>query len=152
MTVNKLRYLIAICAANLAHAAALPATDMATVVAKPVSRTIDLPSEILPFLSVSLHAKVPGFVERVLADRGSVVHDIEAEAGTGAGVRLEQAAQHADGGRLAGPIRPQKPEEGALGNIEIESIHGGFGSVELAQVPGANGKVHPAQSHGTKRA
>ena len=73
MTVNKLRYLIAICAANLAHAAALPATDMATVVAKPVSRTIDLPSEILPFLSVSLHAKVPGFVERVLVDRGSVV-------------------------------------------------------------------------------
>jgi len=73
MTGNRLRFLIAICAANLAHAAALPTTDMATVIAKPVSRTLDLPSEILPFLSVSLHAKVPGFVESVLVDRGSVV-------------------------------------------------------------------------------
>ena len=43
------------------------------VVSKPVSRTIDLPGEILPFLSVSLHAKVPGYVERVLVDRGSMV-------------------------------------------------------------------------------
>jgi RND family efflux transporter MFP subunit len=45
----------------------------APVVSKPVSRTIDLPAEILPFLTVSLHAKVPGYVERVLVDRGSVV-------------------------------------------------------------------------------
>ena len=34
---------------------------------------VDLPGEFLPFLSVSLHAKVPGYVERVLVDRGSVV-------------------------------------------------------------------------------
>lgn len=33
----------------------------------------DLPGEILPYLSVSLHAKVPGYVERVLVDRGSRV-------------------------------------------------------------------------------
>jgi RND family efflux transporter MFP subunit len=32
-----------------------------------------LPGEFLPFLTVSLHAKVPGYVERVLVDRGSVV-------------------------------------------------------------------------------
>ncbi len=32
-----------------------------------------MPGEFLPFLSVSLHAKVPGYVERVLVDRGSVV-------------------------------------------------------------------------------
>jgi len=42
-------------------------------VAKPISRTIDLPGEFLPFLTVSLHAKVAGYVERVLVDRGSVV-------------------------------------------------------------------------------
>ena len=47
--------------------------DLAPVVAKPVSRTIELPGEFLPFLSVPLHAKVPGYVERVLVDRGSVV-------------------------------------------------------------------------------
>jgi len=47
--------------------------DLAPVVSKPVSRTVELPGEILPFLSVSLHAKVPGYVETVLVDRGSVV-------------------------------------------------------------------------------
>lgn len=48
-------------------------SDLATVIAKPVARTIDLPGEIAPYLSVSLHARVPGYVERILVDRGSVV-------------------------------------------------------------------------------
>ena len=47
--------------------------DLVTVIAKPVSRSIDLPAEIQPYLSVSLHAKITGYVERVLVDRGSVV-------------------------------------------------------------------------------
>jgi membrane fusion protein, multidrug efflux system len=46
---------------------------LAAVVSKPVSRTVELPAEIHPFLMVSLHAKVPGYVERVLVDRGSEV-------------------------------------------------------------------------------
>lgn len=47
--------------------------DLVAVVSKPVSRTVDLPAEIQPYLTVSLHAKVPGYVERVLVDRGSLV-------------------------------------------------------------------------------
>lgn len=47
--------------------------DLVEVVAKPVSRTFELPGELLPFLIVSLHAKVPSYVDRVLVDRGSVV-------------------------------------------------------------------------------
>ena len=47
--------------------------DSVPVVSKPVSRMADLPGEFLPFLSVSLHAKVPGYVERILVDRGSRV-------------------------------------------------------------------------------
>ncbi len=47
--------------------------ELAAVVAKPVSRTIDLPGEIAPFLIVALHAKVPGYVDRILVDRGSAV-------------------------------------------------------------------------------
>jgi len=43
------------------------------VVSKAVSRTVDLPGEFLPFQTVSLHAKVTGYVDRVLVDRGSVV-------------------------------------------------------------------------------
>ena len=58
----------------MAAAAWSPDTAMLVpVVSKQVSRTLDLPGEFLPFLSVSLHAKVPGYVERVLVDRGSVV-------------------------------------------------------------------------------
>ena len=68
------RALISLC---LALAFAAPASPqpaaLAPVVSKPVSRTIDLPAELLPFLTVSLHAKLPGYVERVLVDRGSLV-------------------------------------------------------------------------------
>lgn len=53
------------------------ASALAPVTSKPVSQTIDLPAEIWPYLSVSLHAKVPGYVERVLVDRGSVVKEGE---------------------------------------------------------------------------
>ncbi len=47
--------------------------DLAPVVSRTISRTTELPGELQPFLSVSLHAKVPGYVERVLVDRGSEV-------------------------------------------------------------------------------
>jgi RND family efflux transporter MFP subunit len=47
--------------------------DLVSVAAKPVSRTIDLPGEFQPFMSVSVHAKVRGYVERMLVDRGSMV-------------------------------------------------------------------------------
>jgi membrane fusion protein (multidrug efflux system) len=47
--------------------------DLVPVTARQTSRTIDLPGEIVPFLIVSLHAKVVGYVERILVDRGSVV-------------------------------------------------------------------------------
>ena len=57
----------------LALAAAAQPPALAPVVSKPVSRTIDLPGELLPFLTVALHARVPGYVERVLVDRGSMV-------------------------------------------------------------------------------
>jgi RND family efflux transporter MFP subunit len=49
--------------------------EMATVVSKPVLRTIVVPGEIRPFLKVALHARVSGYVERVLVDRGSAVKE-----------------------------------------------------------------------------
>ena len=51
--------------------------ELVAVIEKPVSRTVQLPGEFLPFLSVALHAKVPGYVERVLVDRGSTVRQGE---------------------------------------------------------------------------
>jgi RND family efflux transporter MFP subunit len=48
-------------------------TELAPVVSKQLSRTLDLPGELQPFQSVSIHAKVRGYVDRVLVDRGSEV-------------------------------------------------------------------------------
>jgi membrane fusion protein, multidrug efflux system len=61
----------------LASAALAQTSDLAPVISKPVSLTVNLPAEIWPYLSVSLHAKVQGYVERVLVDRGSTVKEGE---------------------------------------------------------------------------
>ena len=60
---------------SCAALAAAPEPDMVPVVSRQVSRMTDLPGEFQPFLSVSLHAKVPGYVDRILVDRGSVVKE-----------------------------------------------------------------------------
>jgi RND family efflux transporter MFP subunit len=57
----------------LAASALAQTADLVPVLSRPVSRTVELPGEFLPFLTVAVHAKVQGFVERVLVDRGSVV-------------------------------------------------------------------------------
>jgi RND family efflux transporter MFP subunit len=49
--------------------------ELVAVVSRSASRTIDLPAEMRPYLSVSIRAKVAGFVERILVDRGSVVKE-----------------------------------------------------------------------------
>ena len=64
-----------IVAASLAQLAWGQGPEMAAVVSKPVSRTVTLPGEIQPFLSVALRSKVAGYVERVLVDRGSAVKE-----------------------------------------------------------------------------
>ena len=43
-------------------------SNLVAVISKNVSRTVDLPAELQPFLSVELHAKVSGYVERILVD------------------------------------------------------------------------------------
>src|SRR5450432_4176632 len=47
--------------------------ELVPVIQRPVSRSITLPGEFEPYLSAALQARVPGFVERVLVDRGSIV-------------------------------------------------------------------------------
>jgi len=66
----RIEMLLLVALPSLMHA---QTAKLAAVVAKPVSRVVELPGELLPYLTVSLHAKVAGYVERVLVDRGSVV-------------------------------------------------------------------------------
>jgi membrane fusion protein, multidrug efflux system len=42
------------------------------VVSKRIVRTTELPGEFYPFLTVELHAKITGYVQKVLLDRGVV--------------------------------------------------------------------------------
>src|SRR6266446_6601689 len=47
--------------------------EFATVESRSPSRTISLPAELAPFLQADIEARVPGYIERVLVDRGSAV-------------------------------------------------------------------------------
>ena len=51
--------------------------ELVPVIQRPVSRSVTLPGEFEPFMSVALQARVPGFVEKVLVDRGSIVRQGE---------------------------------------------------------------------------
>jgi RND family efflux transporter MFP subunit len=47
--------------------------ELVAVTAKALDRKLPLPGEISPYQDVEIHAKIPGFVERILVDRGSLV-------------------------------------------------------------------------------
>src|SRR5215471_12322263 len=47
--------------------------EFATVESRTSSRTVSLPAELAPFLQADIEARVPGYIERVLVDRGSNV-------------------------------------------------------------------------------
>ncbi len=80
--------------------------ELAPVISKPVSRTVGLPGEFMPFLTVSLHAKVPSYVERVLVDRGSMVRqgdllvELSAPEMTAQIAEAESKVQSAEADRL----------------------------------------------------
>jgi hypothetical protein len=47
--------------------------DVVRVVSRSAERKVQLPGEFIPFQTVTIHAKVTGFVDRIEVDRGSVV-------------------------------------------------------------------------------
>src|SRR6266446_5758361 len=49
--------------------------EVVRVVSRPTNRTVDLPGEFVPYLSVPIHAKIAGFVEKIEVDRGSLVKE-----------------------------------------------------------------------------
>ena len=63
--------IFAFCLPGIAQAPAH--IEFATVESRNPSRTISLPAELAPFLQADIEARVPGYIERVLVDRGSSV-------------------------------------------------------------------------------
>ena len=66
--------LLPLACAPLIHAQGAPHVEMAKVESHSLSRTVPLTAELAPYLQTDIEARVPGYVERVLVDRGSVVH------------------------------------------------------------------------------
>jgi membrane fusion protein (multidrug efflux system) len=48
--------------------------EMAKVESRSSARTVPLTAELAPFLKTDIEARSPGYVEKVLVDRGSLVH------------------------------------------------------------------------------
>ena len=101
---KRVRTFLLLASAAAAHAQSV---ELATVVARPVSRNVELPGEIYPFLSVGVHAKVPGYVERVLVDRGSVVKEGELLATLSAPEMAARIAEAESKARAADSDRAQ---------------------------------------------
>src|ERR1700743_508486 len=48
--------------------------EMVQVESRASARTVPLTAELAPFLQTDIEARAPGYVEKVLVDRGSLVH------------------------------------------------------------------------------
>jgi membrane fusion protein, multidrug efflux system len=120
-------------AAALLAATALLAQvgSLAPVVSKSVVKHIDLPGEILPFLTVSLHAKVPGYVERVLVDRGSLVKEGQLLVELNAPELKAQIAEAESKARAAESERLQAEAQLAAAQSTFERLK------DAAKTPGA---------------
>jgi membrane fusion protein, multidrug efflux system len=57
--------------------AQLPTVNVTEVVSLELNRQLKLPGELQPFQDVAIYAKVPGFVEAINVDRGSIVRSGE---------------------------------------------------------------------------
>jgi membrane fusion protein, multidrug efflux system len=106
MKLNRNGLIAVVLVAVLAMAGWPQTGELVPVLSKSISRTIELPGEFLPFMAVSLHAKVQGYVERVLVDRGSAVKkgdllvDLNAPEIAARVVEAESKVQAAEADRL----------------------------------------------------
>jgi RND family efflux transporter MFP subunit len=90
-----------------------------------------LPGEFLPFLSVTLHAKVPGYVDRVLVDRGSVVKQGELLAVLSAPEMAAQIAEAQSKIQVIGAERAQA-------EAQLAAAQSTYDRLKIAsQTPGA---------------
>jgi len=87
-----------------------PTVEVVPVVSKPVSRTVRLPGEMMPYQSVAIHPRVTGFVDAVEVDRGSVVKEDQVLARLTA---PEMKAQLAEAEARHEAIEAQRVEAGA---------------------------------------
>jgi RND family efflux transporter MFP subunit len=106
-------------------------TELVPVVSRPISRAVELPGEFQPYLSVTLHSKVTGFVEKVLVDRGSSVDEGELLIQLSAPEMTAQIAEAGAKVQAAEADRVQAEAQVAAAQSTLERMR------EAAKTPGA---------------
>jgi RND family efflux transporter MFP subunit len=114
-----------------ALAAGAQTMELAPVVSRPVSRITELPGEILPYQSVAVQARIRGYVERVLVDRGSVVKQGEVLAELSAPEMQAQIAEAESRARAAEAERKRAEAQLAAAQSTAERL------AKAAETPGA---------------
>jgi RND family efflux transporter MFP subunit len=129
--------------------------DVVTVVEKQVSRQTKLPGEFLPYETVDLRARVPGFIDKVLVDRGSAVKkgevlielvapemkaqlaEAESKAQAAASQRAEAAARLAAAQATYDRLKEAAKTPGAIAGNELiqaqKTVESAQAAVESAQ-------------------
>jgi membrane fusion protein, multidrug efflux system len=130
---HSIRNLICICvllvgAQQLGSAQTIKLTK---VISKRVVRTTELPGEFYPFLSVELRAKVSGYVDRVLVDRGSVVRQGE--------LLIQLSAPELEARIVQAEAQVMSAESDEMqAEAQLAAAQSGYGKlVEAAKTPGA---------------
>ena len=116
--------------------AAQTPVEVVQVISKPVEREVKLPGELRPFLNVSLHAKVTGFVDQVNVDRGSIVKQGQVLITV---IAPEMTAQIAEGESKVRALQLQQAESEAR-LAAAQSAYEAMRST-AAQAPGAVAEV-----------
>ncbi len=96
--------------------------ELVTVAAHPVARVVEVPGEILPYMSVPLHARVTGYVERVLVDRGSVVKQGDSLVELSAPELKAQIAEAESRARAVEAERPQVEAQLAAAQATLDRL------------------------------
>jgi RND family efflux transporter MFP subunit len=105
--------------------------ELTRVVSKPISRTIELPGEFQPYLNVTLHSRVTGFVDKVLVDRGSAVEQGELLIEITAPEMKAQIAEAESKVQVADADRVQAEAQVAAAQSTLDRLK------EAAKTPGA---------------
>jgi RND family efflux transporter MFP subunit len=105
--------------------------ELTRVISKPVSRTIELPGEFQPYLNVTLHSRVTGFVEKVLVDRGSAVDEGELLVEISAPEMKAQIAEAESKVQVSEADRVQAEAQVAAAQSTLDRLK------EAAKTPGA---------------
>ncbi len=147
----------------IAATAAAQTVELTPVIAKPVSRTVELPGEFQAFESVSIHAKVRGYIERMPVDRGSVVKrgdvlaelsapemqaqiaEAESRAQAAQSERLQAAAQLAAAQSTSDRLKQAAATPGAVAGNELIQAQQQVEAAE-ATVKAKEQAVHAAEA------